>query len=165
MSVDSQVLRPGLNAGADAGESSAYRVLARCWRLPSLALAGVVFLPLLVVFAAWLQPEAEIWRHLAETVLRDLVANTLVLIVGVACGVLLIGVGLAWLTTMCDFPGRRFFDWALMLPLAMPAYVLAFVAVGLFDYAGPLQSRCGSTSVPAATGCPTCARPEASSLS
>lgn len=139
MSVDSRVLRPGF-AGADAGGSASYRALARCWRLPGLALAGLVSVPLLVVFAAWLQPEAEIWRHLAETVLRDLVTNTLVLLAGVACGVLVIGVGLAWLTTMCDFPGRRFFDWALMLPLAVPAYVLAFVAAGLFDYAGPLQS-------------------------
>jgi iron(III) transport system permease protein len=142
MALDSPALHPGvgLDTGTEPGGSSLLRALRRSWRLPSLLLAGVVALPLLVVFAAWLQPEAEIWRHLADTVLADLVKNTLVLVAGVACGVLVIGVGLAWLTTMCEFPGRRFFDWALMLPLAMPAYVLAFVAAGLFDYAGPVQT-------------------------
>lgn len=142
MALDLPALHPGvgLDTGTEPGGSSLLRALRRSWRLPSLLLAGVVALPLLVVFAAWLQPEAEIWRHLADTVLADLVKNTLVLVAGVACGVLVIGVGLAWLTTMCEFPGRRFFDWALMLPLAMPAYVLAFVAAGLFDYAGPVQT-------------------------
>lgn len=142
MRPDSQALHPGvgLDPGAQRREFSRHRALHRFWRVPSLLLAGVVVLPLLVVFAAWLQPEAEIWRHLADTVLAELVTNTLMLLAGVTCGVLVIGVGLAWLTTMCEFPGRRFFDWALMLPLAMPAYVLAFVAAGLFDYAGPLQT-------------------------
>ncbi len=97
-------------------------------------------LPLLLLFSGWLQAENSVWQHLAETVLADLVLNTLVLLSGVATGVLLLGVGLAWLTAMCDFPGRRLFDWALMLPLAIPAYVLAFVTLGLLDYAGPVQS-------------------------
>lgn len=142
MRPDASALRSGagLGAGAETGESPFLRTLSRFWRLPSLLLAALVALPLLVIFAAWLQPEAEIWRHLADTVLGELVRNTLVLLVGVGCGVLIIGVGLAWLTTMCEFPGRRFFDWALMLPLAMPAYVLAFVAAGFLDYAGPVQT-------------------------
>jgi iron(III) transport system permease protein len=67
-------------------------------------------------------------------------ANTVIMLLGVAAGVLVLGVGLAWLTTLCEFPGRRFFEWALMLPLAIPAYVLAFVLVGLLDYSGALQS-------------------------
>lgn len=109
-------------------------------RLASLVLAALVALPVLVIAASWLHPQTEIWRHLADTVLLRLILNTLVLLVGVGTGVLLIGVGLAWLTAMCEFPGRRFFDWALMLPLAMPAYVLAFVALGMFDFTGPLQT-------------------------
>lgn len=109
-------------------------------RLPSLILAVVVALPLLVIVASWLHPQTEIWRHLADTVLSRLVFNTLVLLAGVGAGVLVLGVGLAWLTAMCEFPGRRFFEWALMLPLAVPAYVLAFVALGTFDFTGPLQS-------------------------
>ncbi|WP_247646599.1 hypothetical protein [Deefgea sp. CFH1-16] len=66
--------------------------------------------------------------------------NTLILIVGVGVGVLLLGVPLAWLTAVCQFPGRKFFAWALMLPLAMPAYVLAFVMVGFLDFTGPVQT-------------------------
>jgi iron(III) transport system permease protein len=110
------------------------------WRLLSLPLALLVALPLMVLFSGWMQAENEVWQHLARTVLGDLVLNTLVLLGGVAVGVLLTGVGLAWLTAMCEFPGRRLFDWALMLPLAIPAYVLAFVALGLFDFSGPVQS-------------------------
>ena len=110
------------------------------WHFASIALAILAAMPLLAVFSGWLQPENEVWQHLAETILDDLIINTVVLLMGVAVGVLFLGVGLAWLTSMCDFPGRRLFDWALMLPLAIPAYVLAFVALGLFDFTGPIQS-------------------------
>jgi iron(III) transport system permease protein len=110
------------------------------WRLAGLLPALLVAVPLMVVFSGWLQPESEVWRHLADTILGELIANTLYLLAGVGGGVLLLGVGLAWLTALCDFPGRRLFDWALMLPLAVPAYVLAFVALALFDFSGPLQS-------------------------
>ena len=102
--------------------------------------ALVVGLPLALILGAWLQPETEVWRHLAETVLDDLIVNTLVLVAGVGVGVVVLGVGLAWLTAVCEFPGRRFFDWALMLPLAVPTYVLAFVALGLLDFDGPVQA-------------------------
>lgn len=101
----------------------------------------MVALPLMVIFSGWLQPNNSVWQHLAQTVLADLIINTLVLQAGVAVGVLLLGVGLAWLTTMTEFPGRRWFDWLLMLPLAIPAYVLAFVVLGMFDFAGPLQTQ------------------------
>ena len=69
-----------------------------------------------------------------------LIGNTLTLVMGVGVGVTLLGVSLAWLTSLCEFPGRRWLDWALMLPFAIPAYVLAFVFVGLLDFAGPVQS-------------------------
>ncbi len=110
------------------------------WQLAAVPLALIAAMPMLVVFSGWLQADNEIWQHLADTLLADLLVNTLVLVAGVAVGVLLLGVSLAWLTTMCDFPGRRLFDWALMLPFAVPAYVLAFVALGLFDYSGPIQT-------------------------
>lgn len=101
---------------------------------------AMVAIPLLIIFFSWLTPANEVWQHLASTVLPQLIRNTLVLIFGVGLGVLLLGVGMAWLTVMYDFPGRSFFDWALMLPLAIPAYVLAFVFLGLFDISGPVQS-------------------------
>lgn len=100
----------------------------------------MVVLPLLVLSSSWLTLETQVWRHLYQTSLFELLNNTLVLILGVGLGVSVLGIGLAWLTAICDFPGRRFFDWALMLPLAMPAYVLAFVSVGLFDFSGPVQT-------------------------
>ncbi|MGH8178606.1 MAG: ABC transporter permease [Steroidobacter sp.] len=113
-------------------------------RWPGLILVVLLCLPalapLLVIISAVAAPEVEIWTHLARYVLPEVVTNTLVLVLGVAVLAGVIGTGLAWLTSICEFPGRRFFDWALLLPLAIPAYVLAFVAVGFLDYAGPLQT-------------------------
>lgn len=108
------------------------------WR--ALVIAQLTLVPLLVVLASVFDPQPEIWSHLAEFVLPGVLKNTLTLLLGVGMGVLLLGVSLAWLTAVCEFPGRRFFAWSLMLPLAMPAYVLAFVQVGLFDFTGPVQS-------------------------
>ncbi|HLA75577.1 MAG TPA: iron ABC transporter permease, partial [Gammaproteobacteria bacterium] len=111
----------------------------RLWRIASLLVASLVAVPIVVLLPAWLMPEGAVWQHLADTVLSELLHNTVVLMLGVGAGVLILGVGLAWLTVMCEFPGRRVFDWALMLPLGIPAYVLAFVAIGLLDFSGPVQ--------------------------
>lgn len=110
------------------------------WLLTSLLIAGLVAVPLAVIFLSFLSPEKEIWRHISSTMLPMLVKNTLILTTGVAFGSLLIGVPLAWLTATCEFPGRRLFSWILLLPMAMPTYVLAFVFVGIFDFSGPVQS-------------------------
>ncbi|MGK0498471.1 MAG: iron(III) transport system permease protein [Oceanicoccus sp.] len=99
----------------------------------------MVLAPLLVILWSWASDQGAVWQHLIDTQLTRLLRNTLVLVVGVAIGVSILGVSLAWLTVMCEFPGRRWLDWALMLPLAMPAYVLAFVVLGAFDFTGPLQ--------------------------
>ena len=107
--------------------------------LLTLALSAMVLMPVAVLALSWLGDESQIWRHLADTVLLDLVTNTLLLIVGVGVGVLVLGVSLAWMVSTLDFPGRRFFDWALLLPLAVPAYVLAFVALDMLDFSGPVQ--------------------------
>lgn len=96
--------------------------------------------PLLVIAGALIAPETGVWAHLSRHVLPDVVANTLKLVLGVALLAGVLGTSLAWLTAMHEFPGRRWLEWALLLPLAIPAYVLAFVAVGFLDYAGPLQS-------------------------
>lgn len=105
-----------------------------------LVIGLLTWIPLAVVFSSLAHPDTSLWQHLAEHVLPDLLGNTFWLVLGVSAGVLLLGVPLAWLTAVYQFPGRRFFSWALMLPLAMPAYVLAFVQVGLLDYTGPLQT-------------------------
>jgi len=110
------------------------------WRLAAFAIALLLVIPLTVVLASLFSPERDIWLHLAEHVLPGLLANTLKMVFGVAAGVSLLGVSLAWLTAACDFPGRRFFSWALLLPLAVPAYVTAFVFVAWLDFTGPVQS-------------------------
>ena len=110
------------------------------WRLAAFAIALLVVVPLTVVLASLLSPEREIWRHLAEHVLPGLLANTFKMVLGVAAGVTLLGVSLAWLTAACEFPGRKFFSWALLLPLAVPAYVTAFVFVAWLDFTGPVQT-------------------------
>ncbi len=102
--------------------------------------ALLTLIPLTVLYAQFLTPQPEIWAHLREWVLPRVISNTLWLLGGVLIGVLITAVPLAWLTTLYRFPGQKFFRWALMLPLAIPAYVLAFVHVGLWDYTGPIQT-------------------------
>jgi iron(III) transport system permease protein len=112
----------------------------RFWTVGSLLIAGLVILPMAAV--AWLSlfPTENIWTHLANTVLPGYVRRTLILMTGVGVGSLLLGVSTAWLVTMCDFPGRRVFEWLLLLPFAVPAYVIAYVYTDLLEYAGPVQS-------------------------
>jgi iron(III) transport system permease protein len=112
----------------------------RRWYPFAFALALLVVLPLSVLLFSWHEVDRHIWAHLWQTQLPRLIGNTLILVVGVGAGVTLMGVSLAWLTALCEFPGRRWLDWALMLPFAIPAYVLAFVFVGLLDFAGPVQT-------------------------
>ena len=100
----------------------------------------VVILPILVIVASIFQPETKIWQHIVDTLLADLLKNTFLLCAGVLAGTFVLGVGSAWLTAVCEFPGRSFFNWALMLPLAVPTYVLAFVYIGLLDFSGPVQT-------------------------
>lgn len=112
----------------------------RAWTIAILAAAAVLAVPLATVAAHVLVPTGEVWRHLFETVLADYVANSIGLAVGVAAGALVIGVGAAWLTAMCRFPGRGVFEWALLLPMALPAYIVAYTYAGMLDVAGPVQA-------------------------
>ena len=103
-------------------------------------MVALVLMPVSVIVFSWTQGQVDIWQHLIQTQLGRLLKNTLVLFLGVGSWTLVLGVSLAWLTSVCEFPGRRWLDWALMLPLAIPTYVVAFVFLALTDYAGPLQS-------------------------
>jgi iron(III) transport system permease protein len=109
-------------------------------RTLAVAIALVVAVPILIIFYSFAHPDPEIRAHIIHHVLLEIVTNTLVLCTGVMLGTFVIGVGAAWLTAMYDFPGRRILNWALILPFAMPTYVLAFVFIGLFDFSGPVQS-------------------------
>jgi len=97
-------------------------------------------LPLLVIIGFVFTGSADVFSHLYETVLSDYITNSLLLMLGVGFGVLLLGIPTAWLTSVCDFPGRKVFAWALLLPLAVPAYIIAYTYTGLLDYAGPVQT-------------------------
>ena len=114
----------------------------RSWLWPAAALvaAAVVSLPILAVLGSLAHPAWAVWAHLARTQLPELLLNTVALVAAVGLGVLLLGTTLAWLIVTCEFPGRRLFEWALVLPLALPAYVIGFVFLGIFEYAGPLQT-------------------------
>ena len=106
-----------------------------------LAIALLVGLPVASVGAhLFFGGTSETWQHLVQTVLSDYIRNSLLLCLGVGIGVAVLGVATAWLTAMHDFPGRRVFAWALLLPLAMPAYVMAYVYTDLLQFVGPLQS-------------------------
>lgn len=105
-----------------------------------VSMALLAAMPILAVFAYIFIPAADVWQHLAETVLSDYLSNTFLLALGVGMGVLLLGLPAAWLNSMCDFPGRRIFEWALLLPLAMPAYIIAYTYTGMLDFAGPVQT-------------------------
>ncbi len=107
----------------------------------SVAVAALVGLPVASVLTHILsRGTGATWSHLAATVLPEYVANTLLLCFAVGLGVIVVGVATAWLTTMHEFPGRRIFEWALVLPMAMPAYVLAYVYTDFLQFVGPLQS-------------------------
>lgn len=109
------------------------------WTLGALIVAGLIALPLIAVIVLALDPSDGIWPHLLSTVLPLYARTTFALMLGVGLGTIVIGVGTAWLTTMCRFPGARLFEWALLLPLAMPAYVVAYVYTDMLEYAGPVQ--------------------------
>lgn len=108
--------------------------------LLTLFIAGLVAMPVLVVLGHVVVPTPDIWSHLYETVLSRYIINTLWMVLGVGSGVLIIGVGTAWLVVMCRFPGRRLFEWALLLPLAVPTYVIAYAYTDLLQFTGPLQT-------------------------
>jgi iron(III) transport system permease protein len=103
-------------------------------------LAVPALLPLLSAAAAWTVPAGEIWQHQLQHVLPRVAGNTLLLLALVAVLTGLLGTALAWLVAGHDFPGRSIFAWALLLPLAVPGYVLAVVYAGALDFAGPLQT-------------------------
>ena len=108
--------------------------------LLALVVALLIATPILAVVISLFQSGDGAFAHLAETRLGLYIGNTLQLALITAIGTAVIGVGAAWLITMCAFPGRRILEWALALPLAFPAYVLAYAYTNLLDHPGPVQS-------------------------
>nr|WP_244131332.1 iron ABC transporter permease [Burkholderia pseudomultivorans] len=109
------------------------------WLAGALVIAAAVAAPLAVLVAAAFGADLAHWRHLAEFVLPQALANTLLLLAGVGAIVSVVGTGCAWLVTAYDFPGRRMLSWALLLPLAVPTYIVAFAYLDLLHPIGPVQ--------------------------
>ena len=107
--------------------------------LPILLITLLIAGPIIAIL--WLAsfPSGDIWKHLFETVLFRYTYTTCFLMIGVGLGTLAIGVSSAWLVTCCEFTGRRFFEWALLLPMAIPAYIIAFIYTDLLEYSGFAQ--------------------------
>ena len=110
------------------------------WTFLTISVALLVGVPIFTVAANLFVPSGDVWQHLASTVLPDYVKNSIILMLGVGTGVFILGVGTAWLVTMCRFPGSRWFNWMLILPMAVPAYLMAYTYTDFLAYTGPLQS-------------------------
>ncbi|QCF25844.1 ABC transporter permease [Hydrocarboniclastica marina] len=134
MSADSAVL----SAPIEVPHLQRRRLTTR-WVLAAVFVTFLIALPVASVFYLAVSPDENIWPHLVNTVLPVYVANTLLLLGGVGLLTFLIGVPTAWVVSTCEFPGRRIMEWALLLPFAFPAYVIAYVYTYMLDYAGPVQ--------------------------
>ena len=109
------------------------------WSVPVVIIALVIITPVLAIFYSAFLGDTSLWPHLFSTVLPRYISNTLILMVGVGFLSLIFGVSTAWVITRYDFPGKFILEWALLLPAAVPAYIIAYVYTDIFEYAGPVQ--------------------------
>ncbi|GAA5647044.1 ABC transporter permease [Vibrio proteolyticus] len=109
------------------------------WKTSSVGLALLLVLPILAIFYTALGDTDDIFSHLISTVMPTYTFNTVALALGVMALSLLFGIPSAWLMAMCRMPGERVLQWALVLPLAMPAYIVGYIYTDWFDFAGPIQ--------------------------
>lgn len=133
------------------------------WRQPSLRwrplglvatfVSALIALPIGFILTQLLFARTDLWDHLASTLLPTYLRETLILVVSVSTSAAVIGIAAAWLIVMCRFPGRRLFEWLMVVPLAIPAYVLAYVYYEMTSAGGPLSSPAipSLASLPGAT--------------
>ena len=121
-------------------ETSPARLRVNLWIPGAMAIAGLVLAPILSILWIAVTPTENIWPHLMATVLPRYLVTTLALMLGVAALTAAMGTGAAWLVSQYRFPGRNLLAWALLFPMAIPAYVAAYALVDVTDYAGPLQT-------------------------
>ncbi|MBS9523551.1 iron ABC transporter permease [Litoribacter ruber] len=110
------------------------------WSGAAVIILMVIAVPVFTIFFKIFEPPGNSWRHLSENLLAGYFLDTILLLLGVAFFTFLIGVTSAWLVSNYDFPGRRYFEWLLILPLGFPGYIMAYTYTGMLDYAGPIQS-------------------------
>ena len=109
------------------------------WTGYSLLILLLVATPLFTIFIKLFNSPGASWSHIANNLLLGYFQNTVLLLLGVAAMTFLLGVSTAWLVSNYEFPGRRYFEWLLILPLGFPGYIMAYTYVGLLDYTGPIQ--------------------------
>ena len=109
------------------------------WSVPVGIISLFIISPVLAIFYSALLGDTTLWPHLFSTVLPRYLVNTLLLMLGVGSLSLLFGISTAWLVSRYEFPGRSIFEWALLLPAAVPAYIIAYTYTDLLEYAGPVQ--------------------------
>ena len=110
------------------------------WFGYTLILFAILLLPVYTIFIEVFDASNDNWEHIKETVLQDYVINSLILTLGVSFGSLLLGIPTAWLTAVCSFPLKKIIVLLLILPMAMPSYIIAYTYTGILDFAGPVQS-------------------------
>ena len=110
------------------------------WSLGVILICGLILAPLLAVLLAAMGDSGGLWQHLLDTVLLRYVGNTVMLMCGVGSLATLFGVSTAWVISRYEFFGRGALEWMLLLPAAIPAYIIAYSYTEFFEYAGPLQT-------------------------
>ena len=113
-----------------------FKYVKNGWALSSIFLSLVVIIPILTVILFFVIPGDDTWIHLRETVLNNYIKNSITLVVFVSLGTILIGLSTAWVVTMYSFPFKRYIEWILVLPLAIPSYALAYVYSDILGYGG-----------------------------
>ena len=126
-------------AGAGYFIVAGERLRVNPWILAAFAVAAIFLMPILAVFVAAAGDSGGLWGHLFETVLPRYVVNTLILMVGVGAVCLVFGISAAWAVVRYEFFGRQWFQWMLLLPAAVPAYLIAYTYTDFLEYAGPVQ--------------------------
>ncbi len=111
----------------------------KSWGLSALSISMLLSLPLLVVIGYLFQPASDVWHHLASTVLPQYVSNTLLLLGATAIFATIFGVGLAWIVSQYEFRSRKMVEWLLVVPLAIPTYLMAFTQANIFSYTGIIR--------------------------
>ncbi|KHE67233.1 iron ABC transporter, partial [Halobacillus sp. BBL2006] len=110
------------------------------WSLLSLIIVILILLPNVTILINFFTQKAENWSHIQEFILPDLLKNTSLLIIFTGFLTIMIGTSLAWLVSAYDFPMKRFFKWALILPLAIPPYIAGYTYNGILNYTGVIQT-------------------------
>lgn len=110
------------------------------WTGGAVVILLLVLTPIITILIKLFDKPGEHWPHIASTLLPSYFANSFILLLGVGAFTFLIGVSMAWLVSVYDFPGRKYFEWLLILPLAFPSYMMAYSYVGILEYTGPVQA-------------------------